>query len=64
MKTYFCVMSEYYDNGTVKAAIIRELVAPEKPASTSKSTRFADCYTEWYETRAAAEAAVKEARAA
>ncbi|GHV09435.1 hypothetical protein FACS189485_22030 [Spirochaetia bacterium] len=64
MKTYFCVMSEYYDNGTVKAAIIREKLAKKKPASTSVSNRFADCYTEWFDTYEGAQAAVKEARAA
>ncbi|GHV80323.1 hypothetical protein AGMMS49944_21140 [Spirochaetia bacterium] len=64
MKKFYMVQSEFYDNGTVKAAIIRELEAPEKPASTCVETSIADCYTDWYETRAAAEAAVKEARAA
>jgi hypothetical protein len=64
MKNWYMVMSEFYDNGTVKAAIIRKVAVPEKPASTHKSTRFADCYTDWYGTRAEAEAAVREARAA
>jgi hypothetical protein len=64
MKKFYMVQSAFYDNGTVTAAIVRELEAPKKPASTFKSLPRLDVYGDWYDSRPAAEAAVREARAA
>jgi hypothetical protein len=61
MKTYYCVMSEFYDNGTVKAAITsRE--CNELPRDTSRETPIADCYNDWFEDKAEAERFLAEAR--
>ena len=63
MKTFYCVASEFYDNGTVKAAIIsRECKA--KPKDTFKELPRMDAYNEWFETMEEAEKALAEARAA
>jgi hypothetical protein len=61
MKTYYCVMSEFYDDGTVKAAMIsRE--CRERPRDTSRETAIADCYNDWFEDKAAAKKRLAEAR--
>jgi len=60
-KTYYCVMSEFYDDGTVKACMLysnRE----EKPEGGFMSTPIADCYKDWYETKAAAKMALIKIR--
>ena len=62
-KRFWCVMSEFYDNGVVKAAITsRECEA--KPKNTYRELPRMDAYTDWYETREEAEGAIAEARAA
>jgi hypothetical protein len=61
MKTYYCVITEFYDNGTVKAAMTsRE--CKEQPRDTSRETAIADCYTEWFEDKAEAMKYLKDAR--
>ena len=63
MKTYFGVMTEFYDNGSINACITtRE--AKVKPNNQHKETPIADCYVDWFTSREQAEAFLAEARAA
>lgn len=56
MKTYFCVMSEYYNHGAVKAAVISR-ACEEKPKD---SVRDFPCrltaFMDWFESLELAEA--------
>ena len=61
-KEFFCVMSEFYDNGTVKAAI-KTRVCREKPRDTYRELPFADTYHDWYDTREEAETVLAEYKA-
>jgi hypothetical protein len=63
MKTYYCVMSEFYDDGRVKAAMISR-VCEEKPQSTYKHLPRMDAYHDWFDTEAEAVAFLAEAKAA
>jgi hypothetical protein len=54
-------MSEFYDNGTVKAAMTSR-VCSAKPKNTCQKLSLLDAYNDWYENRAEAEAALAEAR--
>jgi hypothetical protein len=58
-KTFYCVMSEVYENGAVKAAITTSQ-RREKPRNSSRRLPFADCYKAWYETEEAAMAALAQ----
>ncbi|GHU86451.1 hypothetical protein FACS189473_5680 [Spirochaetia bacterium] len=61
MKTFYCVMTEFYDNGAVKAAMTsRE--CREKPRDTFRGTFRMDAYCTWYADKTEAEAALTEAR--
>jgi hypothetical protein len=54
-KTFYCVKSEFYDDGTVKAAIIsRE--CEEKPENSCRELPQLDAYHDWFDTEADAEA--------
>jgi hypothetical protein len=61
MKTFYCVTSEFYDNGTVKAAITNRIQAEEKPEDKEAETAIADVYQEWYDTEVEARKAVRDA---
>jgi hypothetical protein len=63
-KTFYCVQSEFYDNGMVKAAIIRQKEAVAKPANTYRSWPRMDAYQDWFENRREAERFVLKAKAA
>jgi excisionase family DNA binding protein len=57
IKTYYCVTSEFYKDGTVKATMdSRE--SREKPKNTNLDTPIAYCYIDWFGTQAGAEAAL------
>jgi hypothetical protein len=61
-KTFYCVMSEFYDDGRVKAAMVsRE--CKEKPNDSYRSLPRMDAYNDWFNTLEEAEAALAEARA-
>ncbi|AEF82600.1 hypothetical protein [Leadbettera azotonutricia] len=62
MQKFYLVFSEFYDSGVVKAAIVREVEAAEKPKDTFKGLPKLDVYGTWYASKAEAEAAVIEAR--
>ena len=59
MKTYFCLMSEFYDDGSVKAAVISR-ACKEKSKNTSRELLFADCYRDWYNSESAAKQALAQ----
>ena len=59
MKTYYCLMSEFYDDGSVKAAVTSRACA-EKPRNTSRELPFADCYRDWYDSESAAKQALAQ----
>jgi hypothetical protein len=60
-KTYWCVMSEFYDNGTVKAAMASE-ARNGKPENTCRSMPRMDAYEDWFDSREEAEAFLAEIR--
>jgi hypothetical protein len=53
-KTFYCVMVEFYDNGTVKPAITTR-VCREKPRNTMRVQPFLTAYIDWFESMADAE---------
>lgn len=61
-KTYWAVHSAYRDYGYTSATIVDCIEADEKPASTMKSSRHADHYIDWYESREEAEEAVRKVK--
>jgi hypothetical protein len=61
MKTYYSVMTEFYDNGTVKAAMASR-VRKKKPNNQSWSTSIADCYIDCFEDKDEAERFLPEAK--
>jgi hypothetical protein len=61
-KTFYCVMSEFYDDGRVKAAMIsRE--CREKPKNSFRELPRMDAYNNWFDTEAEAAAFLAEAKA-
>jgi hypothetical protein len=48
-KTFYCVMTEFYDSGTVKAAMFsRE--CREKPKNSFRSVPKMDAHNDWFDT--------------
>lgn len=64
MKTYFCVVSSYYDDGRTVANVIDRKEANEKPASDYKAGRRCDSYFDWFDSEAEAVAFVEQCRKA
>jgi hypothetical protein len=61
-KTFYCVISEFYDDGRVNAAMIsRE--CREKPRDSFRELPRMDAYNDWFDNREEAEAFLAEARA-
>jgi hypothetical protein len=64
-KTFYCVMSEFYADGTVKAGI-KSVRRKEKPKDTSRKLYRMDAYNDWYgsyEEAAAALTGIRQASA-
>jgi hypothetical protein len=61
-KKCYCVMSEFYDDGRVKAAMISSECA-ERPKNTCRELPRLDAYKDWFDTREEAEGFLAEARA-
>jgi hypothetical protein len=62
-KTFYCVMSEFFDDGSVKAAIIsRE--CREKPRDSFRTVFGMSAYKNWFDAREDAEAFLTEAKTA
>lgn len=64
MKTWFCVISSYYDDGRVIANVIDSKEANEKPASDYKAGRRCDNYFDWFDNEAEAVAFAEQCRKA
>jgi hypothetical protein len=62
-KTFYCVMAEFYVNGTMKPAITTRLCR-EKPRNTMRKLPFLTAYTDWFESMAEAEAFLAERKIA
>jgi hypothetical protein len=60
-KTYWCVTSEFYDNGAVKAAMASK-ARSGKPENTCRSLPRMDVYEDWFNSRKEAEAFLAETR--
>jgi hypothetical protein len=55
MKTYFCVMSEFYRDGKVKTGL-KTRRCKEKPYNQSRFLPRMDAFYDWFETEAEASA--------
>lgn len=61
-KTWYCVVSAFYDDGRVTANITASQLADDKPDSHFTSTSRKDVYSDWYDSYEAAQKAVVDAR--
>lgn len=59
MKTFYCVVSKFYDNGSVKAFVF-SVQAEEKPKDEELQKRLYDEYHNYFDTYAEAERYRKE----
>lgn len=64
MKTYFCVISSYYDDGRVTANVIDSKEADEKPAGGYQAGRRCDSCFDWFDSEAEAVAFAEQCRKA
>jgi hypothetical protein len=62
MATYYCMMSEFYSDGTVKAALLKSRSCAKKPRNTYKNCPGMTAFKDWFETKPEAEAAVARYR--
>jgi hypothetical protein len=61
MKTYYCVMTEFYSDGTVNAAMVSRK-CQGKPRDSFRESFRMDAYRDWFDTREEAEAFLIEAK--
>lgn len=59
MKTFYGVVSKFFDSGRVTASIIT-VAAEKKPESTNQETRLCDIYYDYFDTFKEAEKHRKE----
>lgn len=64
MKKWYGVTTSFYDDGRTTAAITSIIDAEEKPENIYHCGAHADVYIDWFDSYAAAEKHVKEARKA
>lgn len=64
MKTWYGVVSTFYDNGRVTAAVTRTVRAVERPEQQFKSTSRRDIYLDWFDSREEADHFAAEAKRA
>ncbi|GHV79836.1 hypothetical protein AGMMS49944_16270 [Spirochaetia bacterium] len=62
MKKFYMVLAEFYDNGMVKAAIVREKTSAGCPLSTSRELPGMTVCQYWFDDKAVADAMVAKAR--
>lgn len=60
MKTYYCVKSTLDDDDRATAELCGQKDAEEMPESTAEICASYDVYYDWFESRAEAEAFVRE----
>lgn len=61
-KIWYCVVSSFFNDGSVVANIVDEVEADEKPENSSHSTSRKDVYLDWFDDYDEAISFVKEAR--
>lgn len=61
MKTFWCVMTVFYDSGRVTAGIVDMVEAARKPKNSYVEKANRDIYTDWFSDIDEAERFVKEA---
>ena len=64
MKTYYAVITSYFDDGRATASLINMVLAEKKPEDTFNSTRRCDCYIDWFETQKEALEYIEDTRKA
>ena len=57
MRTFYCVQSEFYKDGSVKAGII-ERTCKEMPINTGRLFPGLQAFKDWYDSKDAARAAL------
>jgi hypothetical protein len=62
-RVYWNVVVEVYENGTVKAAVLRSRETKYQPSASYRKEPGREVFSLWYETEAAAQGAVLEAKA-
>ena len=60
VQTYWCVMTTVKDDGNCHGVITEHKDAEECPESTMTSTRRADIWCDWFDSREKAVAFIKE----
>jgi superfamily II DNA helicase RecQ len=63
MKTFYHVMTELYDDGTVKTAVVGR-ARREKPENSCRNLPGMEAYNDWFDTEAEAAAFMAEIKAA
>jgi hypothetical protein len=63
MKTFYCVMSAFHDDGRVNSAIL-SMVCKEKPQSSCKHLPRMDTHSDWFDTYTDAVAFMAKAKEA
>ncbi len=61
-KTFWCVSSSVFSDGTVKAAIVSTKKAIKKPENEYMETPLKDIYVDWFETEEEAKDFLKDAQ--
>jgi hypothetical protein len=62
-RIFYCVMSEFYEDGRILACIRESAVRGEMPKDGFRETPFMTAHSDWYGSRPEAEAALAEIRA-
>ena len=60
-KTFYLLMSEFYKDGTINAAVV-ERARIREPKNTYKKLPFAECFNDWFKSRSQAEKALARIR--
>lgn len=47
-RTWYCVVSSYYNDGHVTAGVVGKMKASERPRGSYTETRDKDVYTDWF----------------
>jgi len=64
VKTWYGVVSTFYDNGRVTAAVTRTVQAAQKPERSFTSAKRRDIYLDWFDSKQEADHFVAEAKRA
>ncbi len=64
LKSWFCVVTNFYDNGKVTSKLVDVVQKATKPDDTFHSGTRCDTYAEWFETRSEAYQHIADAKKA